>query len=155
MSNNTFVVRLTRGAMASTIAAGCLVPEKHSDWEYPRVSVQETTFTDFSPESAAAGQSEDTNSVILLIPEPKEWTKGMEREFRQLALGEATGALLPEQLSRLEQLSKWRDHLVHPRTVEETLLQLKRDRLVEKISETLRQYVEFQQSTGKKRSATS
>ena len=101
-----------------------------------------------------AGHSEDGGSVIVNMPEfPKEWTKPMEREFRQLALGEAKGNLTGEQMARLEALSVWRDRLSNPRPAEEVLLQLKRDRLLEKISDTLRQYVEFQESTHKKRPA--
>ncbi len=152
MPSNTFIARLSRGAVASTIAVGCLVPESHSVMSDAAVLIHEIAMPEqtFVPEMA--GHSEDGGSVIVNMPEsPKEWTKPMEREFRQLALGEATGKLTSEQMTRLESLSVWRERLSNPRPAEEVLLQLKRDRLLEKISDTLRQYVEFQESTHKKR----
>lgn len=150
MPNNTFVTRLSRGAVASTIAIGYLVPESHSATADAAVMIQEIAMPErtFAPEMA--GYSEDGGSVIVNMPEsPKDWTKPMEREFRQLALGEAKGNLTGEQMARLEALSVWRDRLSNPRPAEEVLLQLKRDRLLEKISDTLRQYVEFQKSAHK------
>jgi hypothetical protein len=154
MPSNTFVARLSRGAAASTIAVSCLVPEGHSVMAEPAVPVHEMAMPEqtFVPE--AAGRSDDGNSVIVNMPESQtEWTKKMEREFRQLALGEAKGNLTEEQMARLERLSLWRERLSNPRPAEEVLLQLKRDRLLEKISDTLRQYVEFQESASKKRAA--
>ena len=103
-----------------------------------------------------AGHSNHGDSVLVKLTEsPKEWTKQMEREFRQLALGEAKGNLTAEQIAQLEALSLWRERLSNPRPADEVLLQLQRDRLLEKISETLRQYAEFQESASKKRPAAS
>lgn len=156
MSSNTFVARLSRGAVASTIAVGCLVPERHSAVSDAAVPVHEMAMPEqtFVPETA--GRSDDGNTFIGNPPEaPKEWTKQMAREFRQLALREATGNLTAAQMERLETLSLWRDWLSNPRSADEVLLQLRRDRLLEKISDTLRQYVELQESTNKKRPAAS
>ena len=156
MRSNTFVARLSYGAVASTIAVGCLVPDSHSEIADPVVPVFEIAMPDQTFVSEAAGRSDDGNSVLLNLPDsPNEWTKQMEREFRQLALVEATGKLNAEQMMRLETLSLWREHLSNPRPADEVLLQLKRDRLLEKISDTLRQYVEFQESANKKRLAAS
>ena len=154
MKNNTFIARLSRGAVASTLATGCLVPESHSVISDGAVLVEEFAMPEqtFVPEMA--GHSEGRGSVILNMPEsPKEWTKQMEREFRQLALREATGKLTSDEMPRLEALSVWRERLSNPRPAEEVLLQLKRDRLLEKISDTLREYVEFQKGTNRKRPA--
>ena len=155
MPSNTFVARLSRGAVASTIAVGCLVPESHSSMAEAALPVHEMAMPEqtFVPE--VAGRSDDGESVIVNMPvSPKEWTKQMEREFRQLALVEAKGDLSGEQMARLETLSVWRERLSNPRQADEVLLQLKRDRLLEKISDTLREYVEFQESANKKRPAT-
>ena len=57
----------------------------------------------------------------------------MEREFRQLALREANGTINERELERLQNLSGWRDQLLSPRSAEEVLRQIKRDRLIEKI----------------------
>ena len=155
MANSTFVARLSRGAVASTIAVGCLVPESHSAIADAPVAAHEIAMPEQTFLRGTAGHSEDGGSISLHMPEsPKEWTKQMEREFRQLALGEATRSLSTEQLARLEALSVWRDRMINPRTADEVLLQLKRDRLLEKISDTLRQYVEFQESAHKKRPAS-
>lgn len=155
MPSNTFVARLSRGAVASTIAFGCLVPENHSAIADAAIAVHEIGMPDqtFVPETV--GHSGAGNSVFVDQPEsPKEWSKQMEREFRQLALVEAKGNLTVEQMARLETLSLWRERLSNPRQADEVLLQLKRDRLLEKISDTLREYVEFQESAHKKRPAT-
>lgn len=154
-TNTTFVTRLTRGAVASTIAVGCLVPESHSALSDASAITQEMAMPNetFVPETA--GYSDEGNTVVVTMPEmPKEWTKRMEREFRELALREAQGRLTPEEMAYLEALSGSRERLSCPRRADEVLLQLKRDRLLEKISETLRQYVEFQETAGKKRPAT-
>ena len=155
MPTNTFVARLSRGAVASTIAGGWLVPDSHSEMVDAAIVAQAVAMPEqtFMPEMA--GHSEDGRSVIVNMPEsPKEWTKRMEGEFRRLAFGEATGKLTPEEMNRLEALSEWRERLSHPRPADEVLLQLKRDRLLEKISEALRQYVDFQESSHKKRPAS-
>jgi len=53
-----------------------------------------------------AGIQNHGDSVFVETDEsPKEWTKQMEREFRQLALGEAKGNLTAEQMAQLEALS--------------------------------------------------
>jgi hypothetical protein len=156
MPSNTFVARLSRGAVASTIAARCFVPESHSLVIETLVPFREMAMPEqtFVPE--ATGRSDSGDSIILSLQEsPKEWTKQMEREFRQLALREAGGDLTSGEMVRLEALSVSRERLSNPRSSEEVLLQLKHDRLLEKISETLRQYVEFQESAHKKRSAAS
>ena len=43
--------------------------------------------------------------------------------------------------------------VTQPRRAEDVLRQLQRDRLLERISDTLRLYVEFQEGAGKKRPA--
>ena len=91
--------------------------------------------------------------MVTLSKSPSEWDKKMEQEFRKLALLEAKGTLSKEQAARLEQLSDWRNSLLDPPPPEEILLQIKRDRLLEKTEELLRAYVEFQEATGKKRVA--
>jgi hypothetical protein len=77
----------------------------------------------------------------------------MEREFRKLALEEVKGTLTAGQALRLEELNRWRDRLLHPQSAEEILLQIKRDRLLERMEGLLKEYVEFQEATGKKRTA--
>jgi hypothetical protein len=92
---------------------------------------------------------------VHLAPLLREWTKQMEREFRSLALVEAKGALAPDQAGRLEKLSRWRDQLIEPLSLEDVLRQLKRDRLMDKISETLRECVEFHEGARNARPAAS
>jgi len=89
--------------------------------------------------------------VLTVSQAPTEWTRKMEREFRRLALEEARGLLSSNQMARLEELSRWRNQLEQPRTTEEVLSQLKRDRLLEKIAEALREYVQFQEDADKKK----
>ena len=84
-----------------------------------------------------------------------EWTPGFEKEFRRLALAEATGSLAPEQAARLEKLSGLRDRFLNPSSPDEILLQLKRDRILGKMAEGLSEYVEFLETTGHKGTRTS
>ena len=159
MNNSTFVARLTRGAVASSIALGCLVAEKRS--AVVDVALQaggetrEVMANNFTNLGEADSSTSNASSVTISLREdPKEWTKRMEREFRELAFNAATGTLTSDQRQRLGLLSALRDRLIAPRTSEEVLLELRRNRMLERISEALRCYVEFQGDTGKKRSAT-
>lgn len=154
-TNGTFATRMTRGTVASTIAVACLVPENHSAMAGALVVTQEMSMPEQISVPETAGHSQQHGTVAVTVPEmPKEWTKRMEREFRDLALREAQGRLSPKEMAHLEALSRSRERLSCPRRADEVLLQLKRDRLVEKISETLRQYVEFHETASKKRPAT-
>jgi hypothetical protein len=151
--NNIFVTRLARSAVASSLAA-CLVPQSHAEAGTTPMAAHGAAFND-QASFPDGGTQESTNpSVTFSVGlEPSEWDKGMEREFRKLALEEATGRLTRDQARRLEQLNRWRDRLVCPQTTEEILLQIKRDRLLARMEEVLNDYVEFQEATGKKRAA--
>ena len=74
-----------------------------------------------------------------------------------LAQARSVPSTLPpeEQLSRLERLSLLRDRLDSPRSVEDILRQLKHDRVLQKMAEALKDYVEFRQDANKKRPASS
>jgi hypothetical protein len=85
----------------------------------------------------------------------REWTKNMEREFRALALLEARDTLTYKQTGRLDELGQLRDRFLDPRTPEEVLLQVRRDRLLEKISENLQEYVKFQEGANRSRRTSS
>lgn len=153
MKNNTFITRLTRSAVASSLAAGWLVPEKYSAITTPPLMVREAVVTDQANLPQESSHPESEGLLVVNLPEvAREWTRKMEREFRRLALSEAKGTLSAVDSARLEELSLLRERLHQPRPAEEVLRQLKRDRLLERISETLRQYVEFQEGAGKKRS---
>jgi hypothetical protein len=155
MRSNTFVTRLTRGAVASSLAVSWLVPEKHSATVAPPVVAREAVVTDQATMPSEAGHAESAGLVVVNLREtPKEWTPGMEREFRRLALDEAKGTLTADARTRLEELNLLRNRLYNPRSAEEVLLQLRRDRLLEKMSDVLRQYVEFQEGARRARSAT-
>ena len=89
--------------------------------------------------------------TMIIDESDREWTKSMEREFRALALLEARDALTREQARRLGALSQLRDRFLNPRTPEDVLIQVRRDRLLEKISENLQQYVKFQEDASRSR----
>ena len=80
-----------------------------------------------------------------------EWTKWMEKEFRRLALAEAKGTLTEEQTNCLNALTHSRNCLLCPPSEDEMLRRIKRDRLLEKLSEALREYVEFEEGASQKR----
>ncbi len=156
MSSSTFVTRLKRGAFHSAMAGFCVVPREYAEanatagmeGEQPIASEVQLTMANIQERAAA-------NLSITLTEEPKEWTQETEREFRHLALLEARRTVSEEQLSRLERLSLLRDRLDSPRSVEDILRQLKHDRVLQKMAEALKDYVEFRQDANKKRPASS
>ena len=125
MKNDTFVTRLARGAVASTIAGAWLVPQGHSADAVPANVSGAATTAEQAAGPEEASRDESAGAYVLTISEaPKDWTKTMEKEFRRLALEEAKDALTGEQSVRLEQLNSWRERLSNPRPAEEILLQL-------------------------------
>jgi len=153
MKNNVFIARLAHGAVVSTIAA-CVMPQSHTDQATSPAVGHESAFTDRTrtPDDGTQRGPEQ----VVTVPMSKavsEWDKQMEREFRKLALAEVKGTLTAGQTLRLEQLNRWRDRLLHPQSAEEMLLQIKRDRLLERMEGLLKEYVEFQEATSKKRAA--
>jgi hypothetical protein len=152
MKSNVFVARLAGGAVASTMA--CLMPQNHTEANAGSLGGYEATATDKAILTEGdTDHSSDEAATVTMAKNPTEWDKKMEQEFRKLALGEAKGSLSREQVARLEELTDWRNSLLDPPPPEEILLQIKRDRLLEKTEELLRAYVEFQEATGKTRAA--
>jgi hypothetical protein len=152
--NDVFVARLARGAVASTLAA-CLMPKNHTEGAPTGQVAQEATFAQQTAIPGEGTQQGTNKAVLLTMGQARgEWDRGLEREFRKLSVGEAQGTLTAEQLSRLEQLNRWRDQLLCPQPAEEILLQIKRDRLLNRMEEVLNDYVEFQEVSGKARAAT-
>lgn len=139
--------------MAST-AAAFLVPPNHTEQTANSLGGYVAAFTDRAslPDSATQGGSH-LPPTITVRQHPRDWDKRMEREFRKLALEEAKGTLGHDQAARLEELSSWRDRLLCPPSAEEILLQIRRDRLLEKTEELLEAYVQFQEATDRKRAA--
>ena len=132
----------------------CLMPHTHSEAIASPLGGYATTAIDRAslPEGDTYHSSNEA-TMVMLSKNPTEWDKKLEQEFRKLALLEAKGTLSQEQAGRLEQLSEWRNSLLDPPPPEEILLQIRRDRLLEKTEKLLRAYVEFQEATGKKRVA--
>jgi hypothetical protein len=88
------------------------------------------------------------DTIEYPVPDqPDEWGATLEKEFRALALKEAKGSLTFEEFNRLNRLTFWRDTMSVPRTGEEILLQIQRDRVVDKVSEALEEYVQFQKTS--------
>jgi hypothetical protein len=154
-NKDTFVARFARHALASTVAGTCFVPKDYVAMAAPQPISGEVAFFDNATLTGDASYSNEKGSRIISWKQaPEDWTPNMEKEFRSLALEEAKGVLSPSHAARLEELSHWRDILQSPCSADETLLQIRRDRILEKISATLEEYVEFHQATGKKRAST-
>ena len=88
------------------------------------------------------------NITLTFLQTSRDWTKANEKEFRRLALKEAAGQLSEIELRRLNRMSKARDQQSSPLSAEEVLLQIRRDRILEKMADLLEEYVEFTESTG-------
>jgi hypothetical protein len=90
--------------------------------------------------------SENASIRFSVASDYDEWNDELEKEFRSLALKEAEGTLSADSSARLHELNWLRDTLKVPRTSEEILLQIQRDRIVDKLSAALEEYVEFQKA---------
>jgi hypothetical protein len=107
------------------------------------VAVEPVANATFNIDASAASAS---TVSIRMAPEQTEWNKTLEKEFRALAAKEASGRIEFPELQRLEKLSMIRNVTKSPRTSDEILTQLRRDRVLEKLSEALNEYVEFRES---------
>jgi hypothetical protein len=147
MKNDVFIAKLAKGAAATALIGSAVMPTNlaHSA---PVVNplVAEHAIV---PEPAVLPSAEVQASTggaftLTLVQNPSVWDNKLEKEFRVLALAEATGKLSEKDAVRLEQLSLWRDDLVQPQTIGEIQLRLKRDRLLAQMENLLKEYVEFQ-----------
>ncbi len=148
---DVFVARLTRGAVTSTLAASaCLLPQPHTEVAPPPPTFHKAAFTDQAAfQKVGAHEATDRNVVYTLWQTPSEWDKRLERAFRKLARQEAARALSAQDSARLNRLNRWRDRLLCPQSPDEMLLQIRRDRLLARTEELLKDYVEFKKVAGK------
>lgn len=154
MKSDAFITKLAHGAVVSAMATVLMAKHQTSTALVPALD-HESTLVDPAIGTEEGTQTEPDNSLVLKLPPlPTEWDKKLEREFRQLALKEATGEITAGEANRLDGLNYWRNRLVTPPTADEILTQIKRDRILEKMESLLREYVEFQESTSQKRNST-
>lgn len=150
MKSNIFVTKLARSAAATAIVGSAVIPTHQATAAMlPPEAAQEIAFPErpILPEQEQQVSSEG-NFVITMTQSPSVWNKKLEREFRSLAMTEANSTISRENAYRLEQLSHWRDQLLNPQTADEILLQIKRDSLLARMENLLKEYVEFQEASG-------
>ena len=149
MKNNIFVARLARNAAATVMVGAGAIPSHQANADVqPPAAAQEFAFPKQAilPEDESQASTRET-FVLTMTQSPSEWDMKLEKEFRKLALAEASSTISTRDASRLEQLSRWRDQLLCPETADETLLQMKRDRLLVRMENLLQEYVELQEAT--------
>lgn len=155
MQSDVFMAKLTRGAIAAGVAGTWMLPQKHTEAPAPVKLPVEAVWTNRTAAPQDGTEAATKQAVVLKITQtPSVWDKKLEREFRRLALSEVAGTLTHSEQQRLDELNHLRNRLLHGQTVEEISLQLKRDRLLERMESLLREYVEFQATTNQKRLAT-
>jgi hypothetical protein len=150
MKRNIFATKLARSAAASAIFGSAVIPAHQATAAVlPPRAAQEFTFpeTPILPEQEQQISSEG-NFVITMPESPSAWDKKLEREFRSLAMAEANSTISRENAYRLEQLGHWRDQLLNPQTADEILRQIKRDSLLVRMENLLKEYVEFKEASG-------
>jgi len=154
IKDGTLMTRVTRNAVLSAVAGGVLLmPDAVSPEIFPLKLAGDVSLVDFFAPPAENTESSFVGQDIVPLTikdQPSEWTSKLEKEFRELALKEARGTSTADSYRRLEDLNYWRDTLLNERPAEEVLLQLKRDRILEKMAAALEEYVEFQQASHKK-----
>ena len=146
---DVIMARLGRGA-ASTVLATALVSHSHAADASPLHPADDLMHSNPCVDSGT-GSATETAVEWVISDAPSEWDKKLEKEFRQLALLEAKGVLSQSQAMRLERMNHWRNDLLYPPTVDDVLLQLKRDGLLSRMEKLLLEYVEFKAAAGKTR----
>ena len=146
MRNDVFIARLARGAATTALVSAAAMPPHRTDASpLQPLTVEQSVVSQPTISPQDETQASTSAFVLTMVKSPSVWDNKLDKEFRGLALAEATGKIAPKDAQRLEQLSLWRDQLVYPQTVEETLLQMKRDRLLNQMEKLLKEYVEFQE----------
>jgi len=154
MKRDVFIARVARGAAATAFAGAWILPDNRAATMACPAPPQEAACVEVTALPNGTTISSANNSVVITLARtPSDWTKKMEREFRSLALSEAKGNLIDEQTGRLNELTRWRNQLLQAPTSEETLRQLRRDRLLARMEELLKEYVEFQEGAGQERAS--
>jgi hypothetical protein len=145
---NIFVAKLARNAAATVMVGACVLPTGRTASANPQPAQEFMVPSNTIYPSADFQVASTAGSMVLRMPPqaPLAWDRKLEKEFRALALLEAKNEISSNAARRLEQLSTWRDELESPITTEETLLQIKRDRLISRMENLLQEYVEFQEA---------
>ena len=152
MRNDVFIAKLARGAIAASDAGAWMLPQKQTEAPPALDAAHEEVCADIATGPEEATDFEANKSMILTITESlTAWSKKLEREFRGLALAEARGTLAGHDEKRLDELTCWRNRLLHGQTADEISLQLRRDRLLDRMESLLREYVEFKETANQKR----
>jgi hypothetical protein len=138
----------------TSLAGVCAVPQDHVGVNPPLLLATDTTTATGSRFHEPARITASESVGVTISKTPTEWTKTQEKELRRLALKEATRDITREEMNRLNWLSSARNHYSNPLSTEEILLQIRRDRILEKMAEALRDYVEFAESTDNKGTTT-
>lgn len=154
MKGNVFVTKLAGGATATAMVSAAIIPTQHTLFAAAPVVIAEESVVINPAILPEAELHEGTVEpfVLTISNAPAAWNQALEREFRNLALAEANNSITSEDAMRLEKLSNWRDQLISPQTTDEILLQMKRNRLLNRMENLLREYVELQEATGQTRS---
>lgn len=105
--------------------------------------IQSVDQTESLPQSTYQDDGSFTMSTLgVSIKRPiTKWTKELEQEFRALVLAEATEKIDAAGFERLKNLDHARELLDNPRSAGEIELQLKRDSLLKKMSESFDQFL--------------
>lgn len=155
MKSNVFVTRFARKAALTSLAGVCLMPQDHVGAIFqplPAIGSAATSGNRFQDPGTIA--TSKTENLTFSIRQPsEEWTKADEKKFRRLALKDSVQNITAEETRELNWLSMTRNHLLKPQSTEEVLLQIRRDRILEKMAETLREYVEFTETARNKGAA--
>lgn len=151
--DNTIITRLARSAVATGIAA-CAIHQTGDETKAPTpVPYQAILTHELATVSSPLQVITEQPKPLTVAPPTAQWDKKLEKEFRSLALKEAKGEISQSEVERLEHLNALRDRLLNPQPAEEILRQIRRDRLLGRMQGILNEYVEFEETTGKTRTA--
>jgi hypothetical protein len=153
MKNDVFIRQFARKAALTSLTGVFLMPQDHAAVPPQPLLDNQAVCSGSNHFREPRTITTSANLPLTFSQTPSEWKKADEKEFRHLAFKEATGSISDSETQRLNRLSRARDHRLNPLSGEEVLLQIRRDRILEKMAEILEDYVEFTESAGNKRTS--
>jgi hypothetical protein len=101
-----------------------------------------TAPVEFDPSGVVGINLSEPQELTLQEPET-EWSRKMDKRFEQLSIAEALGRISVAEQDEIENLTKERRRLHHPRTAEEILFEYQQRKVTSDLVKAVQKYVNF------------
>lgn len=143
-SLETVTARVTATALLSEflLQPGVVMAATPARIVAPEAVCEYATPVEFDPSEIGNLRVTEPQELKLHEPESK-WSKAMDRRFEELSIREALGNLSGAELDELENLTKERRRLHHPRTADEILFEYRQRKVTSDLVKAVQEYVDF------------